>query len=95
MADNDLIQCGDHSWAPWSIVCTHVLNRTAAKVYALPKLPPGESEFDYVCMSCAEEVEQDGDAINIDNLRPVCMHCVTRVLAPYEKLGLVDRPEDD
>lgn len=23
---NYLIQCGDHKWAPWSIVCRHLID---------------------------------------------------------------------
>jgi hypothetical protein len=85
-----LIQCGDHSFAPWSIMCVHVMEHTAEKAVAVDKDDPlDENEYDWICPDCYKEcfLRDEDDEVPLDNLRAVCMHCAKGVMAYY-------RPED-
>jgi hypothetical protein len=70
MATN-LVQCGDHSLAPSSIVCIHLVQSTA---HEWVRVPPGdgiEGDGDWVCPRCAERF----DDLSVKDLVVVCMHC--------------------
>lgn len=77
--NHKLIQCADHSWAPWGIVCIHIIEGTAVEAIPMPQEDGSEVESDWMCPSCAEEMVNS----NIENLRPVCMHCIRKVIKPY------------
>lgn len=70
-----LIQCGDHSWAPWSIVCVHLMEGTSHEWIPIPSDFP-EVDFDWACPACNPNDPET--VFNLDNLRPVCIHCVRR-----------------
>ncbi len=73
----NLIQCADDGWAPWSIVCIHLIEGTS-KEWVHIKLREDdlrEVDGDWVCPDCYENIENP----NIDDLRPICMHCVRKL----------------
>jgi hypothetical protein len=80
-----LIQCGDHSFAPWAITCVHICDNTAADVVRVPQPEGSEVEADWLCTECFErhfgEGEKKGD---ITDLRAVCIHCLRKALKPYQ-----------
>jgi hypothetical protein len=80
-----LIQCGDHSFAPWAITCVHICNGTATDVVPLPNQTGGEVESDWICPECFAKHFGDGPAKgDITDLRAVCIHCLRKALKPYQ-----------
>lgn len=72
-----LIECGDHSYAPWSIVCVHLIDGTSRE-WKLIEVDDGrEVDGDWVCPDCHEKHMAGNDDINF--LRPICMHCVRTI----------------
>jgi len=78
MSVPNLIQCRDHYWSPWAIVCIHIIKQTATEVVPIPE-DEGEVENHWVCAECAEKDHSE----NISNLRPVCIHCLRKIMEPY------------
>lgn len=78
MAKEDLIRCGGHGFAPWHIVCVHLVEGTSKDWVAIPLRPDDgrEVDSDWLCPDCADEYDA---GINIDKLKPVCMHCVRKL----------------
>lgn len=73
-----LIKCGDHKWAPWAIICIHLLERPEATVWLpLENKDNREVDFDYICPACADRRDRLGGFDKmIDFLRPICIHCL-------------------
>lgn len=78
-----LIQCSDHQWAPWSLVCVHLVNG-GTDWNAVPNDDSPEVDFDWLCDECYRKQPD----VNVDDLRAICIHCV-RVL--QAKAGVTDR----
>ena len=78
-----LIQCGDHQLAPWAVTCIHVCDGTASDVLPIPQDVGSETENDWLCTDCFEKfaITQQG---TIENLRVVCIHCLRKLLRPYQ-----------
>lgn len=70
MTNSNLIQCGDHSYAPYSIVCVHLIAGTT-EWCPIPSDHP-EVDHDWLCPKCLEQFSD----IGIDDIRAVCIHCV-------------------
>lgn len=81
-SDNpNLIQCSDDGWAPWSIVCVHLLFGKSTEWLTLESDNP-EVDYDWLCPECMDKFQREGDAgedHDITDLRPVCIHCVEKV----------------
>ena len=71
-----LIKCGDHKWAPMSIVCRHIIRGMADEYVRLPALP-GEQD-DFVCPAC---FALGPDGLEADDLLAVCIHCARQLTA--------------
>jgi len=68
-----LIQCGDHSWAPWCIVCVHLASGESHQWEAIPKVDEiSEAEFDWLCPACKWRF----DELGADDFKAICIHCV-------------------
>jgi hypothetical protein len=85
-ANGKLIQCGDHSWAPWSIVCIHLMTGLSRKW--IPKESDSEM-FDWFCPACWKRLEaelglRDTGAVTTTNMRSVCIHCVRFLRERYD-----------
>lgn len=72
-----LIRCGDHSLAPWAIVCVHILDGTADDVVPIPQADGSEVEFDWLCPQCYADLAAEN---GVDDLRYVCIHCLRGLL---------------
>jgi hypothetical protein len=85
-----LIQCADGKWAPWVVVCRHLLDGEADEWFQLPQ-PDGGEVFDYMCREC---FLKGPDNVGIDDLRACCFHCIRREI---EERGIVpiDLGDDD
>lgn len=79
MPKQDLIKCGNHSYAPWHIVCIHLIEGTSDEWTLIPLAEddPREVEGDWLCAECAEE--HDAGIRSIDKIKAVCMHCVRKL----------------
>lgn len=69
----NLIECGNHQFAPWHIICRHLMSGQSREWLTLPSNNP-ELDYDYLCPECMIEHEQGSH--DISNLAAVCMHCV-------------------
>lgn len=69
-----LIQCGDHSYAPWGVVCTHIIEGSASEIV---QMNPDEGSNDWLCTECAKEM-------NIENMECVCIHCIRKFTNKYK-----------
>jgi hypothetical protein len=74
----NLVQCGDHSWAPWSIVCTHLMEGTSRDWRPVESDNP-EVDYDWFCPPCRtklEEAQAANERPDIADMQCICMHCV-------------------
>jgi hypothetical protein len=68
----NLILCRDHSYAPWHIVCVHLLNGESRRWKAGPKgVKDGEVKLDWLCPRCFADFPD----VSVDDLAAVCMLC--------------------
>lgn len=89
---SNLIQCGDHLWAPYAIVCVHLLTGESREWELIPLGDEDTREIDgdFLCPSCADihqeinEAGRDYTEDEIDKLRPVCIHCCRRLRKRYD-----------
>ena len=74
----NLIQCADHTWAPWAIICIHLMERPETTEWLpIENDDDREVDFDYICRACAERRDRLGSYDKmIEFLRPVCIHCL-------------------
>jgi len=82
----NLIQCGDHAWAPWSIVCTHLMDGTSREWEELNSNNP-EVDFDWLCPECNKifqsQMEADRD-VSLEHLKAICIHCVRDLRSKFD-----------
>ncbi len=79
-----LIQCGDHSWAPYSIICVHLMTGESHEWIKLDSDHP-EVEYDFVCPSCDEwhaDEQLTEDQLNL--LKVVCIHCIRQLRQRFD-----------
>ena len=69
---NKLIQCADHSYAPWGIVCVHLVEHTALDWMPVPQEPGSECDNDWLCPTCLKKYPD----VLLDDMRAICMHCI-------------------
>lgn len=80
-----LIQCANHSMAPYAFVCVHLIYGEA--VEWVPDLSAhAEIDYDWFCPACFKQW-QDA-TLTYDKIRPVCMHCIRKNQA---KPGMIVR----
>jgi hypothetical protein len=72
-----LIQCADHKWAPWSIVCGHLLQGKAKDWNAVPQEGSGEAMNDWLCSKCLKRLPD----VPVEDLHAICIHCVRKLQA--------------
>ena len=73
--NHNLIQCHDHSWRPWYIVCVHVM-RQRTPVARLKKATPDEVG-ECLCKACADRDEPD-----VELLKACCDRCTEEKIIP-------------
>ena len=66
----NLIQCADHKWAPWSIVCIHLVDG-GTDWNPVPNEMP-EVDYDWLCDVCRNKYPD----VDVDDLKSICIHCV-------------------
>ena len=95
--NTNLIQCADHSWCPWHVVCIHILEHKVkdAVLHAVAPDDGREVDGDYLCLSCHDIVQEAGkfEAV-FEDLRPVCMHCMRNQIRPTLKVIDADTGEE-
>lgn len=84
-----LIDCGNHNSygkSPWSVVCVHLIEGTSREWIPIESIIP-EVDFDWICPKCLELCD-DEDGLNpgnnLENLRPVCIHCVRTMRKEFD-----------
>ena len=81
-----LIQCGDHSLAPWPVTCVHICDGTATEVVPVLQPEGSEVEADWLCRECFDKhFGDEPDSGDISDLRVVCIHCRRKALKPYQE----------
>lgn len=79
-----LIECGDHKYAPWCVVCIHLINGTAQECVRVPMSQVGDGQQDdWLCPRC---VEKGPDGIQLDEIRCVCIHCARELVKDLKHL---------
>jgi hypothetical protein len=80
MVSHNLILCGDHKLAPWSVVCVHLVEGTSKDWVPVHIEPQDRShpdvENDWLCRECACLGEPP-----VQNLKAICIHCVRELQA--------------
>jgi hypothetical protein len=74
---HDLIQCADHSFAPWSCVCNHLFNGSSHDWRPVSREEGTEVENDWVCKACQARLPE----LTAEDFRAVCIHCVRKMQA--------------
>ena len=88
----NLIQCGDHLWAPYSIVCIHLLTGKSREWELIPIAEDDGREIDgdWLCPDCMNLLDEISDTgrqytdHEMDNLRPVCIHCCRKLRKKFD-----------
>ncbi|NLS97667.1 MAG: hypothetical protein GXX96_36465 [Planctomycetaceae bacterium] len=76
----DLIECGDHQFAPGIVVCKHLVDGDSKRWC---RVRSGEQEFDdWVCPECFRRIW----AVGVEDLRSVCIHCAEQLRAEGEEV---------
>lgn len=88
MTNHQLIQCGGHGWAPWSIVCVHLVEGTSREWVAVPS-DFDEVDYDWFCPAC------DPENPDIEQLKAICIHCVRKLRGMYDQNYKDDDPDAD
>ena len=85
MANHNLIQCADHKWAPWSIICTHLMDGSSRVWLPLESSLP-EVDHDWMCPVCIEGHDEEASADDSDtqHLHAICIHCVRSLRKRYD-----------
>lgn len=71
------IECADHSFAPYSFMCRHLIDNPGQDWIAMDVQDGREVENDWLCPECADRFEA-GDELE-EVLIPVCINCVRRL----------------
>lgn len=82
-----LMQCRKHGYAPWGVVCVHILTRTAEEAICY-QADDGSRLVDYwFCPECFERYVGKGANPKVSDadrdLVAACVHCLPEVLSPY------------
>lgn len=72
--NENLIECGDHKWAPFSVLCVHLISGDSNEWVPIDSQSP-EVDFDWLCPACADTIENP----NLEDLKVVCIHCVRKL----------------
>ncbi len=83
---DNLIQCSDHKWAPFCIVCNHIFNATAKECFRLSG--EGSRQDDWLCPDCFRKGPHN---LKETDLHAVCIHCARKLVNEMTKY----EPPDD
>lgn len=71
-----VIECGDHSYAPYSFVCQHLIDTPVMDWHPVEVDDGREVEYDWVCAECLQKHES---GVQLEEVIPVCINCVRRL----------------
>lgn len=77
-----VIQCGDHRYAPYSLVCIHLRDGQSNDWCPVEVTDSREVESDWVCESCRDLHRQNIDITN--HLQIVCINCLREMWESLE-----------
>ena len=86
-----LIECTDHNFAPWCLICTHLVFQESKIAVVLPNDHIQEVDYDWLCPECFEIFQEEGADPLMDVMKCVCMHCANHLLENCKK----DIPDED
>jgi len=69
----NLIKCEDGKYAPWCVVCVHLLEGTSHRWIRIP-MQDGRPD-DWLCPAC---FAKGPDGLGVDDLAALCIHCVRK-----------------
>jgi hypothetical protein len=72
-----VIECGDHSFAPYAFICFHLIDNPNLKWCPMEVEDGREVEYDWLCEECLEEYNDGSDLA--ENITPICINCVRRI----------------
>jgi hypothetical protein len=73
-----MLRCHDGRMSPMVIKCEHICNGTAAEYIRIRNCDPDGETDDYLCPTCYELHEGEGDETNLDGLTAICLDCVRK-----------------
>lgn len=85
--NTNLIQCSDHTWAPWSIICIHLITGSSREWQPLDSTNP-EIDHDWLCPQCMKTHQHETEnnlKVDITPLRAICIHCVRSLRTKYDQ----------
>ena len=72
-----VIECADHSFAPFSFLCNHLLENSNQNWVAMKVEDGREVENDWLCEECAQRFETGDELAEV--LVPICIGCVRKM----------------
>ncbi len=72
-----LVECGDHSYSPYSFICQHLLDNPSLEWNPMEVGDGREVEYDWICPDCLDRHLQ-GENLG-ETLQTVCIGCVRRI----------------
>lgn len=83
----NLIQCGDDGWRPWSIVCRHLGSGDSREWVPIESTNP-YVQYDWLCPECVAEketLERHGTVKRmLSKLTAACVLCVERLRKKFD-----------
>ena len=72
-----VIECADHSFAPFSFLCNHLIDNPDQTWVGMEVEDGREVENDWLCEECAERFKAGDELAEV--LIPICIGCVRRL----------------
>ena len=86
MKNQKLIKCGDHSYAPWCVVCNHIINGTTKECVRVPMSQAGDGQQDdWLCPEC---FEKGPSGLRPNDIHCVCIHCARNLVKDMKQHDL-------
>ncbi len=78
MKNQKRIRCGDHKYAPWCIMCRHIVKGTTTECVRVPMSEAGDDrQDDWLCPEC---FKKGPHGLTVDDLQAVCIHCARKLV---------------
>ena len=79
-----VIECSDHSFAPYSFLCNHLIDNPKQFWVSMDVQDGREVENDYLCSECADSFEHGDELAEV--LIPICINCTRQLRSQSENL---------
>jgi hypothetical protein len=70
-----LLRCAKDGWAPWGLVCRHLIDGTATEWIPVPPTDFVDTSNDWLCLACWRKGPDD---LRLEDVMSLCIHCIRK-----------------